>query len=69
MELFHIYDVDTSKFNVIKAAAESVPVEDQYPGYTCQDYVSQTLDDLESKEKLMKTTRITEGERRTGTQV
>jgi hypothetical protein len=50
VELFHIYDVDTSKFGVIRDAAESVPVEDQYPGYSCQDYVSQPLDDLESKE-------------------
>lgn len=48
-ELIYLCDVSASKIDVIKEAAEKAPIHNQYPGYNCQDYVLELLDDLEAK--------------------
>lgn len=48
-ELIHLCDVPVSKIGSIKDAAGKAPIHNQYPGYNCQDYVLELLDDLETK--------------------
>lgn len=35
--------------DAIKDAAQNAPIHNEYPGYNCQDYVLDLLDDLEEK--------------------
>ena len=48
-ELIHLCDVPVSKINAIKDTARNAPIHNEYPGYNCQDYVLDLLDDLEEK--------------------
>lgn len=48
-ELIHLCDVPVSKMDAIKDAARNAPIHNEYPGYNCQDYVLDLLDDLEDK--------------------
>ena len=48
-ELIPLCDVPVSKIGSIKDAAEKAPIHNQYPGYNCQYYVLELLDDLEAK--------------------
>lgn len=49
MELFYLCDVDTSRTNTIKHIAENAVIHNEYPGYNCQDYVLDVLEELESR--------------------
>ncbi|KAM5432815.1 hypothetical protein MferCBS31731_007341 [Microsporum ferrugineum] len=49
VEMIHLCNVDTSQFDVIKQAAETAIIHNEYPGYNCQDYVLELLDDLEKR--------------------
>ncbi|KLJ09447.1 hypothetical protein EMPG_15137 [Blastomyces silverae] len=53
-EIIHLCDVDNSKISAIKDAAENAVVHNEYPGYNCQDYVLELLDDLEEKDIIDK---------------
>lgn len=35
--------------DAIEEAAEQAPIHNEYPGYNCQDYILELLDDLEAK--------------------
>ncbi|CAG8029917.1 unnamed protein product [Penicillium salamii] len=48
-ELIHLCDVPISNIAAIDQAAEQAPIHNQYPGYNCQDYVLELLDDLETR--------------------
>ena len=48
-ELIHLCDVPVSKINAIKDTARNAPIHNEYPGYNCQDYILELLDDLEAK--------------------
>lgn len=48
-ELIPLCDVPASKIGAIKEAAEQAPIHNGYPGYNCQDYVLELLDDLEER--------------------
>lgn len=49
VELVYLCDVDPSKISAIKDAAKNAVIHNEYPGYNCQDYVLELLDDLEGK--------------------
>ncbi|GAD97700.1 conserved hypothetical protein [Paecilomyces variotii No. 5] len=49
MELFYLCDVDVSHMNTVKNIAEGAVIHNEYPGYNCQDYVLELLDEMESK--------------------
>ncbi|KAJ9214762.1 hypothetical protein DTO166G4_3594 [Paecilomyces variotii] len=49
LELFYLCDVDTSRTNTIKHIAENAVIHNEYPGYNCQDYVLDVLEELESR--------------------
>lgn len=48
-ELIYLCDVPIAKVTSIKEAARQAPIHNEYPGYNCQDYVLDLLDDLEGK--------------------
>lgn len=48
-ELIHLCDVDVSQIGAIKAAAGEAVIHNEFPGYNCQDYVLELLDDLEKR--------------------
>ena len=48
-ELNHLCDVSVSKMDAIEEEAEQAPIHNEYPGYNCQDYILELLDDLEAK--------------------
>ena len=48
-ELIHLCGVPISNIAAIDEAAEQAPIHNQYPGYNCQDYVLELLDDLEER--------------------
>ncbi|KAL1860819.1 hypothetical protein Plec18170_001331 [Paecilomyces lecythidis] len=48
--LFYLCDVDISQMSAIKNLAEAAIIHNEYPGYNCQDYVLELLDEMESKE-------------------
>jgi len=48
-EIVHLCDVDASTIAAIKDAAETAVIHNESPGYNCQDYVLDLLDDLEEK--------------------
>jgi hypothetical protein len=41
--------VPISSIAAIDQAAEETPIHNQYPGYNCQDYILELLDDLETR--------------------
>ncbi|KAJ9195208.1 hypothetical protein DTO164E3_6969 [Paecilomyces variotii] len=50
LELFYLCDIDTSRISAIKHIAENeVVIHNEYPGYNCQDYVLEVLEELESR--------------------
>ncbi|KAJ5804953.1 hypothetical protein N7474_010840 [Penicillium riverlandense] len=49
IEVFPLCDVDSSKIDAIKDAAQNAVIHNESPGYNCQDYVLELLDDLEAK--------------------
>lgn len=49
IDLIHMWDVPVSAMESIRMAAENAPIHNEYPGYNCQDYVLELLDDLEGK--------------------
>jgi len=49
-ELIHLCDVPTAKITAIKEKAQELPIHNEYPGYNCQDYVLELLDELEEDE-------------------
>lgn len=49
LELIHLYDADASTIGVIKDAGRNATIHNEYPGYNCQDYVLELLDELEAK--------------------
>lgn len=46
VELIHMWDVKLSDIPVIKNAARNAVIHNEFPGYNCQDYVMEFLDDL-----------------------
>lgn len=42
-------DVPISKVAAIKETAKNATIHNEFPGYNCQDYVLELLDDLEGK--------------------
>lgn len=48
-EMVSLCTVPASKIGAIKEAARKAPIHNEYPGYNCQDYVLDLLDDLEAK--------------------
>lgn len=48
-ELIYLCDVPVSKVTIIKEVAKKAPIHNEFPGYNCQDYVLDLLDDLEGK--------------------
>lgn len=48
-ELIDMCVVPASKIEAIKEAAQNAPIPNEYPGFNCQDYVLDLLDDLETK--------------------
>lgn len=48
-ELIHLCSVPISNIAAIDQAAEQAPIHNQYPGYNCQDYVIELLNDLERR--------------------
>ena len=47
--MIHLCGVPISNIAAIDRAAEQAPIHNQYPGYNCQDYVLELLDDLEGR--------------------
>ncbi|GJP97641.1 hypothetical protein CBS147343_6682 [Aspergillus niger] len=47
--LVHLCDVANSHANAIEDAAENMTIHNEAPGYNCQDYVLELLDDLEER--------------------
>ena len=45
-ELVYLCDVPASKVNAIKDAAKNAVIHNKFPGYNCQDYVVELLDDF-----------------------
>ncbi|PGH28642.1 hypothetical protein GX50_08619 [[Emmonsia] crescens] len=48
-EMVHLCDVHTSEISAITDVAKAAVIHNEYPGYNCQDYVLELLDDLEEK--------------------
>ncbi|OJD25359.1 hypothetical protein ACJ73_03272 [Blastomyces percursus] len=48
-ELVYLCDVPASQVDIIKDAANNTVIHNEYPGYNCQDYVLELLDDLEAR--------------------
>ncbi|OJJ42143.1 hypothetical protein ASPZODRAFT_137455 [Penicilliopsis zonata CBS 506.65] len=48
-ELIHMCDVPASNITAIKEAARNAPIHNEHPGYNCQDYILELLDDLEKE--------------------
>lgn len=48
-ELIYLCDVPNSKTTMIIEVAEKAPIHNEFPGYNCQDYVLDLLDDLEGR--------------------
>lgn len=49
LELVYLCHVDNSKVNAIKDAARNMTIHNEAPGYNCQDYILELLDELEEK--------------------
>jgi len=49
IELLHLSDVAVSKVGAIKEIAQNMTIHNNAPGYNCQDYVLDVLDELESE--------------------
>ncbi|KAB8212860.1 hypothetical protein BDV33DRAFT_186010 [Aspergillus novoparasiticus] len=49
LELVYLCHVDNSKINDIKDAAQKMTIHNEAPGYNCQDYILELLDELEEK--------------------
>lgn len=49
VEMVYLCDVYDSKIGPIKDAAEKATIHNEAPGYNCQDYILELLDDLEEK--------------------
>lgn len=52
LELVYLCHVDNSKINAITDVAQEITIHNEAPGYNCQDYILQLLDELEEKEVL-----------------
>ncbi|BCS00209.1 uncharacterized protein AKAW2_50550A [Aspergillus luchuensis] len=52
IELVYLCHVDNSKINAIKDAAQKMTIPNEHPGYNCQDYILELLDQLE-EEKII----------------
>lgn len=48
-ELVYLCHVDNSKISAIKDAARNMVIHNEAPGYNCQDYILELLDELEEK--------------------
>jgi hypothetical protein len=48
-ELVYLCDVDASEIGRIIEAGKNAIIHNEFPGYNCQDYVLELLNDLESK--------------------
>lgn len=48
-ELIYLCGVPTSKTPMIIEVAENAPIHNEFPGYNCQDYILELLDDLEGQ--------------------
>lgn len=49
VEMVYLCDVQNSKIDAITDAAENATIHNEFPGYNCQDYILELLDDLEEK--------------------
>ncbi|KAI2844078.1 hypothetical protein CBS147321_7948 [Aspergillus niger] len=49
LELVYLCHVDNSKISAIKDAAQEITIHNEAPGYNCQDYILELLDELEEK--------------------
>lgn len=49
LELINLCNVPLSNIPAIDQAAEQAPIHNRYPGYNCQNYILELLDDLETK--------------------
>ncbi|KAJ5107477.1 hypothetical protein N7456_004152 [Penicillium angulare] len=50
LEMIHICDVPTAKIESIEKAGAEAVVHNEFPGYNCQDYVLELLDELEARQ-------------------
>lgn len=48
-ELVYLCDVDASMIGRVVEAGKNAIIHNEFPGYNCQDYVLELLDDLEMK--------------------
>ena len=63
LELIHMSDVSIRNISTIQQIAESLPIRNEYPGYNCQDYVLELLDELEVKQIIDGTNMIYKGKK------
>ena len=49
LELIHMWNVKVSDISAIKEAGKNAVIHNESPGYNCQDYVIELLDELEAQ--------------------
>ncbi|KAF1826654.1 uncharacterized protein K489DRAFT_398903 [Dissoconium aciculare CBS 342.82] len=49
IEMIPLCQVNTSKIGAIEAAAEAAVIHTEAPGYNCQDYILELMDELEAQ--------------------
>lgn len=49
LELIPLCDVPTANIAAIDHAAGEAPIHNEHPGYNCQDYVLELLDEIEAR--------------------